>query len=388
VTVAAAGAAVALAMGMLTAPPSLAHSFTKTDGNDTAGRLDLSSVSVAHTRGAIVYTFTTRSTWTNASLGTRSFFLVGIDKDGDRDHERCAFIFFDTRLRGALTNCGTRFLDPLTASHPSPKVAKIEISDVGDFGRAYWWYGASRWFGGAPCGSGCEDFVPNRFPDILHDLTNPVVTMPEPSMVRVWEVGTTTDLTFPFAVTDAHSGVGGWAVERRPAFGPAEWTPVLTGTGSGSLSPTIVGTPPGRFKFRVVAVDRQGNQGIGDNRYVHVPSDVTPSGPGSFSDTGAVETPDADAWGGGYVPLDAGESYTVVVPALQDGCLVELVGPGSGDWVVDVSISGTLRSIAAVDIEDGPRRTLFSWCASTVGETTFTFTVASGTGFGVDAVLA
>ena len=380
--------AIALAVGALTAPTSLAHPFTTTDGNDTAGRLDLSSVSVAHTRGALVYTFRTHGTWTNASLGTRSFFLVGIDKDGDRDYERCAFIFFDTRLRGSLTNCGTRFLDPLTASHPSPKVAKIVISNsVGDFGKAYWWYGASRWFGSAPCGSGCSDFVPNRYPDVLHDLTDPVVTMPEPSFVRVWEVGTTTDLSFPFTVTDAHSGVDSWTVERRPAFGPAEWTPILTGTGSGALAPTIVGTPPGRFRFRVVAVDRQGNQATGDNRYVHVPSDVTPSGPGAFSDSGATETADLDAWGGGYVPLDTGESYTIVVPPLEDGCLVELVGPGSGDWMVDVSISGTLRSIAAVDIEDGPRRTLFSWCVATTGDT-FTFTVASGTGFAVDAVLA
>jgi hypothetical protein len=161
----------------------------------------------------------------------------------------------------------------------------------------------------------------------------------------------------------------------------------LSGSGAGSKSPTIEGTPPGRFKFRVLAVDKQGNEAIGDPRFVHVPTDISPSGPGVFSDATATETPLAEAWAGGFVPMDAGGSYTLELTTPDDGCLVELVGPGSGDWVVDVNISGSVETINADQFANAPRQMLFDWCVSSPFPTTFTCTVTSGTGFGIDAIV-
>jgi hypothetical protein len=335
----------------------------------------------------VVHTVRTYDPWKPQSLGNDSFFVIQIDKNNNRRYERCAFIYYDRgRLRGLLSNCGSQFVMKLPVTKLNGTTTRISIPKS-ETGLVYWWGTASIWDGPAPCGKGCVDFSPNRFPDILHDLKPPVVTMPEPNFVRVWDGGTTSDFTFPFSVTDAHSGIRSWMVQRSPAFGPPAWTHILSGTGSGSKSPTLVGTPPGRFKFRVVSVDKHGNQAIGNPRYVHVPADVSTSGPGVFSDSGAAETPLAEAWGGGFVPLDVGDTYTLEVTTPDDGCLVELVGPGSGDWVVDVDISGFGQTIDASRFTDGPRQMLFSWCVNSSFPTTFTFTVTSGTGFGVDAIV-
>jgi hypothetical protein len=378
--------AFSLLTALLSAGPVSAHTFTKIDGNDSPSKIDLKAVSVSHTSNSVVHKVQTYNAWTPASLQHDSFFVIQIDKNNDRRYERCAFIFYTSRLRGSLSNCGAQFIRYLPVAKLSGTTARITIPKS-ETGLVHWWSVASLWDGPAPCGNGCVDFSPNRFPDILHEMKPPVVSMPDPNFVRVWDGGTISDFAFPFSVTDAHSGIGSWTVQRSPAFGPAAWTPVSSGTESGSQSPTLVGTPPGRFKFRVVALDKQGNQAIGDPRYVHVPTDISTSGPGVFSDSGASETPLAEAWGGGYVPLDAGEAYTLEVTTPDDGCLVELVGPGSGDWVVDVDINGFPDTINASQFDDGPRQMLYSWCVNSSLPTTFTFTVTSGTGFGVDAVV-
>jgi hypothetical protein len=73
-----------LVMGLLSAGPAAAHKYTKIDGNDSPGRLDLRSVSVSHTATGVVHTFRTYASWTAKSLGADSFFLVQIDKNKDR----------------------------------------------------------------------------------------------------------------------------------------------------------------------------------------------------------------------------------------------------------------------------------------------------------------
>ncbi len=110
----------ALVSGILSAGPVAAHNFTKSDGNDSRGRLDLRSVSVSHTATGVAHKVTTYNSWTSRSLGADSFFIIQIDKNHDQRYERCAFIFFASRLRGSLTNCRR-------AVHPIP--ARFE--DVG-----------------------------------------------------------------------------------------------------------------------------------------------------------------------------------------------------------------------------------------------------------------
>lgn len=322
--------ALTLAIGVLLAPPALAHSFTQTDGNDTAGKLDLASVSVGHKAGAIVYTFRTRARWTSRSLGARSFFVVGIDKDGDEDYERCAFIFYDNRLRGSLTNCRDNFIDPLAVSHPSGTVAKVVIpTAAAGLGGAYWWYGASQWFGRAPCRSGCNDFAPNQYPDLLHDLTPPVVTT-DSDPLRIWEASTSPDFVFPFVVNDAHTGIASWTVQSRP-LETTTWTAVSTGSGEGPHDPSITGVAPGQYQYRVVAIDDQGNRDNGGIRLVYVPTDVdADTGPGIS--VGGVDTADVIAYGGSYVALnDVADSYAVTFDHTGGPCRrFELIGPGAG----------------------------------------------------------
>ena len=252
--------------------PVAAHKFTKTDGNDSPGKLDLRSV-VGEPHGdrcgAQVHDL---RPWTSRSLGADSFFIIQIDKnDGPQRYERCAFIFYTNRLRGSLTNC-RRAVHP--SSCPSSKVsgtaAKITIPKS-QTGNVYWWAGASLWVGPAPCaGRGCIDFAPNNFPDILHDMVLPVVSMTATTAACVGGLDGP-DFTFPFSVSDAHSGIKSWTVQRRQV-GSLSWTFVASGTSAGPKSPDHSSVEGTRLDYRVVAKDKQGNKKISPSRRVYIPA--------------------------------------------------------------------------------------------------------------------
>ena len=70
--------------GVLGTGPAAAHTFTKNDGNDSPGKLDLRAVSVSHTSTAVVHKVKTYDAWTPRSLGNDSFFIIQIDKNNDR----------------------------------------------------------------------------------------------------------------------------------------------------------------------------------------------------------------------------------------------------------------------------------------------------------------
>jgi hypothetical protein len=103
-----------LVMGLLSAGPAAAHNFTKTDGNDSASKIDLRSASVSHTSTGVLHRVTTWNAWTPASLQDDSWFLIGINKDSDAAYERCAFIYFARRLRGLLSELRL-FVHPVLA---------------------------------------------------------------------------------------------------------------------------------------------------------------------------------------------------------------------------------------------------------------------------------
>ena len=253
--------ALVLVSAVMWAGPAAAHTFTRNDGNDSPGRLDLLSVSVSHTATSVVHKVRTFESWTPRSLGSRSFFIIQIDKNNTAEgvYERCAFIFYTNRLRGSLTNCGSQFIRYLPVAKLSGTVASITIpkSQTGD---AYWWAGASSWNGPGPCRGGCVDFAPNDFPDMLHDIIPPVVNL-EPTPLRVWEDSTTANFTFPFSVFDAHTGIRSWIVQRRE-LGLPSWRFVTSGASGGPKTPPVVGDEDTRFDARVLAVDNHGNQRI------------------------------------------------------------------------------------------------------------------------------
>jgi hypothetical protein len=371
-------AVIAIAIAGLTGLPAGAHSFTKNDGNDSPGKLDLRSISVGHTKTGVVHTFRTYEPWTAKSLGADSYFLVQIDKNNDRTYERCAFIFFDARLRGVLSNCRAKIVRTLPVVKLSPTAAKVTIP-TSQTGTVYWWAGVSIWDGASPCRSGCVDFSPNLFPDLLHDMKQPVVTMPTAEPLRVWEESTSSHFVFPFNVTDQHSGIQSWTVQRDPT-GLGTWANVVSGGGpSGNKEPPIDGVEGSRMQYRVVAVDKQGNKKVGPSRLVFIPTDDANLG-AHFSPEPTPVT-DADAFVDAYSAMSPGDVFTYELSGTD--CLLQLIGPGSGTWNVTVSIDGEVQPLLTPP-GGGQRTILYSNASCGL----YTFTVNLGSGFGVDAVLA
>jgi hypothetical protein len=377
-----------LVSSVLSVGPVAAHTFTKADGNDSPSKLDLRFAGVSHTATGVVHKVTTYNSWTSRSLGADSFFIIQIDKnDGPQGvYERCAFIFYTNRLRGSLTNCGAQFIRFLPVSKVSATTAKITIPKS-QTGSVYKWAAGSLWVGPAPCGGrGCVDFAPNNFPDILHDMLPPVVTMTSDPL-RVWEDSTSATFGFPFSVSDADVGIKTWTVQSH-AIGSGSWTPVLSGTSGGAKTPDIAGLESTTLDYRVVATDKQGNRTIGPARRIYIPTDdfhLGPGTPGVFSGTPAPTT-NPDAFGGNYSAMAASDVFTYTFAPTGSDCMFELIGPGEGDWSVSLVIDGGAPStILAPGV--GQRLTLYSDPNLLCEPRTYEFTVDSGSGFGVDAVL-
>jgi hypothetical protein len=369
-----------LLTGLLSTGPAAAHNFTKTDGNDSPGKIDLKAVSVSHTSTSVVHKVQTFNAWTPQSLGDDSFFIIQIDKNNDRNYERCAFIFYTSRLRGSLTNCGNVFIRFLPVAKLSGTTAKITIPKT-ETGNVYWWAGVSVWDGPSPCANVCVDFAPNRFPDILHDLKPPVVQMTQEPL-RVWESFEDANFRFPFFVSDANSGIDFWKV-RRVNQEAGTQTTVSTGGGTANQNPLIAGVAGQQRWFHVEAFDRQGNRKIGPERQVLVPFDDDELGSAGVFSAGAVPgVLNSDAYGGTYTTLAVGETLTYTYNDTGFGCReFSLIGPGSGDWIVGVDVGGSGEGASAPG--GGQRQTLFS--TQVCSDTTITIEVQSGSGFAVDA---
>ena len=373
-----------LVSSLLPSGPAMAHVFTKLDGNDSRGKLDLRSASVSHTPTSVVHRISTYNAWTPRSLGNDSFFVIQIDKNNDRRYERCAFIFYTNRLRGSLSNCRAQFIRYLPVAKLSATAARVTVPKS-ETGGVYWWGAVSLWDGPRPCARGCVDFAPNRFPDILHDMAPPTITL-EQTTLRVWESSESTSFRFPFSIGDNHSGIKSWKLERRPLGGLA-WETVLSGFTGGNRNPEFVGEPGGQWTYRVVALDKQGNS-LTKSRSVYVPTDVTdPGGPGTFTGSQSIDA--IGAFEGSYVALaESGDSYQLQYTHPGGPCrLFELIGPGFGTWTVNVSGPSGNEVLLGSDFPEAHRQEL--WSESVCADATWTFTVdaASTDGFGVDAVL-
>ena len=373
-----------LVSSLLSVGPAGAHTFTKTDGNDSPSKLDLRSVSVSHTSTGLVHKVTTYGAWTARSLGGDSFFIIQIDKNNgpQGDYERCAFIFYTNRLRGSLTNCGAQFIRFLPVSKVSGTTAKITVPKS-QTGSVFRWAAASLWVGPAPCGGrGCVDFAPNQFPDMLHEMVPPVITMTT-TPLRVWESSTNGNFTFPFDVSDAHTGIQAWALQSRPV-GSLTWTTVASGAGAGAKSPDITGVEGTRTDYRVVATDKQGNKKISPSRRVYIPTDDDNLAPAGVFSNPPTPVLNGVFFSGGYSPMAASETLTYTFTPPGGDCTFELIGPGDGTWSIEVSADGgTATPVSDPDIDNLPRQTVYTdgSCA-----TTYVVTVVAGT-FNLDAVL-
>jgi hypothetical protein len=374
--------ALLLVAGLLSASPAAAHPFTKTDPNDTPGLLDLRSASVAHRSTAVVHSFRTFAGWAPGDLGRNSSgFIIGIDKNNDpRQAERCVFVIsLQRRLRAFMTDC-LRTLNPLSVSKPNRTTVNVTIPKT-QTGLSYRWAVVSLYFEERPCLNGCVDGVPNLTSFILHDLIPPTVAM-DTDPLRVWEAGTDADFNLPFSVSDTGgAGVATWRVQRREPGG--EWVNTgVSGTGGGAKNPIVTGEEGTRNRYRVVVVDKHANHRNGPSRIVYIPTDDDDLDPADFSPAPTPQL-DADAFGGSYSQMAATDVFTYTFAPPPGDCTFELVGPGEGDWSVSV-VAGVGAPEVITAPGSGDRLTLYTdeSCAAT-----YTVTVASGTGFAIDAVL-
>ncbi|HEY7401847.1 MAG TPA: hypothetical protein VH989_13245, partial [Actinomycetota bacterium] len=101
---------------------------------------------------------------------------------------------------------------------------------------------------------------------------------------------------------------------------------------------------------------------------------------------------DAEAYGGSYTSLNDGTAsltYQAPVDPVAFNCRdLRVIGPGSGDWMLSLEVNGVFfTTIDATTIPDGPRQVLYdaNICSSDI---TYEFTLMSGSGAGIDAVLS
>jgi hypothetical protein len=345
-------AALLIVAGLLSAGPAAAHTFTRTDGNDSPSKLDLQSVSVSHTSTGVVHKFKTFASWTPRSLGDDSFFVVGINRDDDPAYERCAFIFFHNVLRGSLSNCGNTFIRSLPVSKPSGTVARVTIptSETWDL---YRWYGASVWDGPAPCGQGCVDFVPNRLPDILHDMERPHVVIDAfPDLLT--ESYATTAIPIGFTATDAGgSGIKTWKIQSSPP-GSLPYTTRAQGTGGGSRVENAVFPEAGAtYDVRVVVTDRQGNVDASATRRLIVPTDDA-SASMEYAGSWVEDAADPEYFLSTHHTGDEGDSVTFTVTGEN---ISIISGPGSGTVLMTIiSVHGTSEHLILLGSSGVPKR--------------------------------
>jgi hypothetical protein len=376
--------AFSLLTALLSAGPVSAHTFTKVDGNDTRGLLDLRSASVSHTSRAVVHSFRTFAGWGPRDLGRNSSgFIIGIDKNNDASQaERCVVIFYASRLKATLINCVTGVaIGPLPVSKPNRTTVKVTIPNR-QTGFSYRWAVVSLYFEQRPCLNGCVDGIPNLSSFILHDLIPPTVSMGT-DPIRVWETGTDATFDFPFTLSDTGgAGVGTWRVQKREPGGVWENTGV-SGIGGGAKSPPVPGEEGTRNQYRVVVLDKQGNRRNGPAILVYIPTDDDDLGPAGIFSNPPTPVADGVFFSGGYSPMATSDTLTYTFTPTGDDCTFELIGPGDGTWTIDVGNGVTTETVSDTDIDDLPRQTIYTdgSCAST-----YVVTVTAGT-FDLDAVL-
>ena len=203
--------------------PARAHSFTKTDGNDTPGKLDIRSVVRRATpRPGSSQVPDLREL--DAGEPPERLLPPGPDRQEQRPHATSGALHL---LRGRLRRCSPTAGRPSSRYLPVGKLERDHREDRSRSRRPGSCTGGRPPPGGrdrAPCGNGCVDFLPNFFPDLLHDLMPPDVTM----ATRRSGSGRSRRrrrVRFPFTATDQHSGIESWTVQRHPTSSRS-WTNV------------------------------------------------------------------------------------------------------------------------------------------------------------------
>jgi hypothetical protein len=354
----------ALAVSLAGAGNALADTKRISDGNDRPGPLDIRSATHGHAGARVVHTISTFSTWRVSLLGlnTPNLFALEISTDADPALERLVLIFSANgrMVANVFRLPGGRFLGSASASRPNARTVRVSIlrSRLGN-PVGYRWKAHSQYRAAGACSRGCIDKAPN-FGRVLHDITAPAIVLTSfPAIPADIEY----DVSFTVSDTGG-AGLRSWQLQHRP-FGTPSWTTVDSGTTGGPKSYHHVSAEDNDDQFRVVAVDRHGNQRISPTRLVSVPIDddaLTYTGTWTMGGT-----PD-DFLGTLHSSSEAGAtaSYTF------NGQYVAWVAPGGGggDARADVWIDGQFAEAVPLYNFTGPRQVVFVWIFASAGSHT------------------
>ena len=385
---------VAVAIVLLTlllplTPAHAAYSKSAIDRDDSRSRLDIREVKRADDKDKMHFTITTWNSFKASALNIDKlrYFWIGFDRDrreadGAR-FEYCVFIYFDGGLRWVATDCGKQFVAKGTASQPSSHTIRLTISMVslGIFLRDHEWAVASSWKG-TPCATRCIDQVPNKLPLFLRDFTPPHIALAPPPLITK----TSTSSSFPveFKVTDPRgSGIASWQLHAMH-MGWSSWDTVASGSSSGNISVLFDGVEGATYEFYVTAKDKQDNFKEGSYEDVVVPYDDD-TAPGRIISGTVTTVADPTAYGGTLSVLsDTTSTYSFYGGSILDCPRIWLIGPGSGDWTIQITWNVTKQqTVSATDIPDGPRQVL--WTSGACGAQ-YTVKLVSGTSVAIDAI--
>lgn len=145
-----------------------AHPGSRSDRNDTAGPLDISSTAIAHEGHLLAFSVTTFGRWRSADLTGRRAFYFDFDSRGNGAVDYYVAIFWDARLKANLwkeNGDNDRFVTQLDVNRPDDGRTvgtvfnRSRIDQQGSFIR---WAAISQFRSSRVCTRTCWDTAPNR----------------------------------------------------------------------------------------------------------------------------------------------------------------------------------------------------------------------------------
>ena len=286
--------------------PALAGGIYQTDGNDTAGPLDLASMRLTEIKDGDRFEIRTLTAFTSGQLnGVDGWFEVDFDTNADRDYETWVVVYYYKGKLVAVHGKGSTAIRTLPVRRVDKRTVSFDIShrNVGDV-TSYDFVIYSVWRA-APCAAkDCVDTIPNKYPLIRHDFTAPKVRWLSPRDITTLYGDSELPFSITFLVQDDKygSGLDHWTVQRRDEPSGA-WSTVSTGT---AKEPTVLvpGDEGAHYGLRVIAVDHQANKGVSSIMKISVPLD----------DRNAALT-----YSAGVVPVTRTGAYLDTVTQLAQG---------------------------------------------------------------------
>jgi len=256
--------------------PAVAGGIYKTDGNDTAGPLDLASMRLTPIKDGDRFQIRTFTAFTSGQLnGDDGWIEVDFDKNADRKYDQWVVVYYYKGKLVAVHGTGSTVLGTLPVRRVDKRTVSFDIRhrSIGVDVTSYDFVIYSVWRA-APCAAkDCVDTIPNRYPLIRHDFTAPTVKWLTRYSVTTQEGDNALPFQVAFLVQDDKygSGLDHWAFQRRDQPDGA-WSTLDTGTAN---KPTLLvpGDQGAHYGLRVIAVDRQGNKGVSKILKMAVPLD-------------------------------------------------------------------------------------------------------------------